>query len=134
MKRMMLVIGAAVMLASCGLESLFIPSEDEAAAAAEGSAGYFYHSGAIGDYLEEEAMEIEPEEGKLILKDNEGNELGEVHLIGGKYRKGRDNVTVTVRSLSYTYTDNKVLHLSEEGQVQIITQRERKGYTIRILK
>lgn len=96
MKRMMLVIGAAVMLASCGLESLFIPSGDEAAAA-EGSAGYFYHSGSIGDYLDEEAMEIEPEEGKLILKDNEGNELGEVHLIGGKYRKGRDNVTVTVK-------------------------------------
>ena len=98
---MLLIITA---LASCDLCTLFgldyNPSTDDTTVdkpieEETKDPGYFYTSGNTEDYLSIDAVELIPDENKLIAVDKEGKEES-INLTGNKYKFGRTTITVTI--------------------------------------
>ena len=93
-----------VALASCDLSALFgldyskgnedqttqQPAEEEAK-----EPGYFYTSGNTEDYLTIDAVELIPEENKLIAV-SEAGEKEAIDLTDNKYKLGRAIITVMI--------------------------------------
>ena len=99
-----LLLTTLMLITSCDLCTLFgldydkgndvqttpHPSEEETK-----EPGYFYSLGNTGNYLTIDAVELIPDENKLIAVDKEGKEES-IDLIDNKYKSGRVTITVTI--------------------------------------